>query len=144
MTERFKPLHREGQARLEGDSHAHDDRTSVLPGVFFIYDLSPFAVRNSGVVVVVVVGGMGFGVGVGVHAICGEWHESSTAQSQPKQVEVSSTRPPLSHFLVKLCAISGGVFSVSRILDNWMFYSGMGFLFNFGSGGKTQGFITPR
>lgn len=45
VTERFKPLHREGQARLQGDSHAHDDRTSVLPGVFFIYDLSPFAVR---------------------------------------------------------------------------------------------------
>lgn len=45
VTERFKPLHREGQPRLQGDSHAHDDRTSVLPGVFFIYDLSPFAVR---------------------------------------------------------------------------------------------------
>lgn len=44
MTERFKPLHREGTPRLQGDSHAHDDRTSVLPGVFFIYDLSPFAV----------------------------------------------------------------------------------------------------
>lgn len=45
VTERFKPLHREGQPRLQGDSHAHEDRTSVLPGVFFIYDLSPFAVR---------------------------------------------------------------------------------------------------
>lgn len=44
VTERFKPLHREGTPRLQGDSHAHDDRTSVLPGVFFIYDLSPFAV----------------------------------------------------------------------------------------------------
>lgn len=56
------------------------------------------------------------------------------------QVEVSSSRPPFSHFLVKLCAISGGVFSVSRIVDNFFYYSG--FLFAFGP--KTQGFITPR
>jgi hypothetical protein len=55
-------------------------------------------------------------------------------------VEVSSSRPPFSHFLVKLCAISGGVFSVSRIVDNFFYYSG--FLFAFGP--KTQGFITPR
>ena len=45
VTERFKPLHREGQARLNGDTHEHHDQTSVLPGVFFIYDLSPFNVR---------------------------------------------------------------------------------------------------
>ena len=44
VTERFKPLHREGEARLMGDTHEHTDQTSVLPGVFFIYDLSPFNV----------------------------------------------------------------------------------------------------
>lgn len=47
VTERFKPLHKEGEARLTGDSHAHNDQTSVLPGVFFIYDLSPFNVEVS-------------------------------------------------------------------------------------------------
>ena len=47
VTERFKPLHKEGEAQLEGDSHAHNDQTSVLPGVFFIYDLSPFNVEVS-------------------------------------------------------------------------------------------------
>lgn len=35
VTERFKPLHREGQARLAGDSHAHNDQTSVLPGTTY-------------------------------------------------------------------------------------------------------------
>lgn len=58
------------------------------------------------------------------------------------QVEVSSSRTPFSRFLVKLCAISGGVFSVWRILDNFFYYSG--FLLSFGPGGKTAGFITPR
>jgi hypothetical protein len=32
VTERFKPLHKEGEALLKGDSHAHQDQTSVLPG----------------------------------------------------------------------------------------------------------------
>ncbi|TFJ83594.1 hypothetical protein NSK_004699 [Nannochloropsis salina CCMP1776] len=97
VTERFKPLHKEGEARLTGDSHAHNDQTSVLPGVFFIYDLSPF------------------------------------------NVEVSTVSVPFSHFLVKLCAIAGGVFSISRLLDNVFYYSGV-FL------GKGTGFLagTPR
>lgn len=97
VTERFKPLHKEGEVRLEGDSHAHADQTSVLPGVFFIYDLSPF------------------------------------------NVEVSTVTTPFSHFVVKLCAIAGGVFSISRLLDNFFYYSGV-FL------GKGTGFLagTPR
>ena len=33
-TERFKPLHKEGQARLEGDSHAHNDQ--VRPSSSFL------------------------------------------------------------------------------------------------------------
>jgi hypothetical protein len=32
VSERFKPLHKDGEARLAGDSHAHNDHTSVLPG----------------------------------------------------------------------------------------------------------------
>lgn len=54
-------------------------RQPVLPGVFFVYDFSPFMVRRE------------------------------------------EKREPLTELLVGLCAVAGGVFTVARLLDSWVF-----------------------
>lgn len=54
-------------------------RQAVLPGVFFVYDFSPFMVRRE------------------------------------------ERREPLAQLLVGLCAVAGGVFTVARLLDSWVF-----------------------
>eukprot|EP00943_MAST-04B_sp_MAST-4B-sp1_P007112 g7112.t1 len=58
-----------------GHGHRHASIIRALPGVFFIYDMSPFQVRRT---------------------------EESTS---------------IFHFLVRLCAVLGGVFAVSRMID---------------------------
>jgi hypothetical protein len=107
-TERFRPLMKEyfddddaveGQQGLvdkdeEGKQasvlaghvggHAHHDhhnvkKNSVLPGVFFIYEIYPF------------------------------------------EVEVSSTSVPFTHLLIRLMATVGGVFTIMRFVDSFLF-----------------------
>jgi len=57
----------------------HGIRQAVLPGVFFVYDFSPFMVRRE------------------------------------------ESREPLGELLIGLCAVAGGVFTVARLLDAWVF-----------------------
>lgn len=64
--------------------HAHRDhhnvkKNSVLPGVFFIYEIYPF------------------------------------------EVEVSSTNVPFTHLLIRLMATVGGVFTIMRFADSFLF-----------------------
>jgi len=78
-TQRFRPLKLDDDRRSHDshDHHAHARAhapTALLPGVFFVYDLSAF------------------------------------------MVEVTRHRPPLSHFIVRLCAVVGGVFTTLSAL----------------------------
>jgi len=78
-TERFRPLasslaHTDHDHNKHG-SHATHQATTVLPGVFWVYDMSAF------------------------------------------MVEISHAKVPFSHFLARLCAIAGGVFTVMGLID---------------------------
>jgi len=73
FTRRFKPLHPKKSDKF--DNHPFG-MSSVLPGVFFIYDISPF------------------------------------------MVEISQVKVPFTHFLTKICAIAGGVYSVAGVVDS--------------------------
>jgi hypothetical protein len=93
FTERFRPLVKEyiqpehmendgdtaavdaGHSHTNKDSH-HAARNSVLPGVFFIYEIYPFS------------------------------------------VEISRNSVPLTHLLIRLVAIIGGVFTCASWLDS--------------------------
>jgi hypothetical protein len=59
--------------------HSLQHSEAILPGIFFIYELSPF------------------------------------------MIEASRMRMPLLHFLTKLCAIIGGVFTVLGVVDSVAF-----------------------
>ena len=61
----------------QGHGHRHPSIIRALPGVFFIYDMSPFQVRRT---------------------------EETTS---------------FFHFIVRLCAVLGGVFAVSSMLDRF-------------------------
>jgi len=74
-TERFRPL----TVPSATPGAAPVQNNAVLPGIFFVYDLSPFV------------------------------------------VEVTRTRVPLLHFLTRVLAITGGVFSVLGVLDSAIF-----------------------
>ena len=74
------PVHEEAKKEHEphkGHGHRHPSIIRALPGVFFIYDMSPFVVRRT---------------------------EETTS---------------FFHFLVRLCAVLGGVFAVSSMLDRF-------------------------
>lgn len=58
---------------------ANQPQEAVLPGIFFVYELSPF------------------------------------------MIEASRIRMPILHFVTKLCAIVGGVFTVLGVLDSILF-----------------------
>ncbi|KAJ1447846.1 endoplasmic reticulum vesicle transporter-domain-containing protein [Pelagophyceae sp. CCMP2097] len=77
-THRFRPLSTRLDAEEAVDHAKHailHEPTALLPGVFWVYDLSAFT------------------------------------------VEVSRHRPPLSHFVVRVCAVVGGVFTLVGGLD---------------------------
>lgn len=84
FTERFRPLaaHLGGHPKefddhnTLGSAHHHPTATTVLPGVFWVYDLSAF------------------------------------------MLEISPVKTPFTHFLAKLCAIAGGVFTVTGLIDS--------------------------
>eukprot|EP00945_MAST-04E_sp_MAST-4E-sp1_P007337 g7337.t1 len=59
----------------QGHGHRHPSIIRALPGVFFIYDMSPFVVHRT------------------------------------------EERPGFFHFIVRLCAVLGGVFSVSAMVE---------------------------
>jgi len=80
-TKRFRPLHQKESEGEDKDSLTPSHSYSpVLPGVFFIYDVSPF------------------------------------------MVEVSKVTVPLTHFLTKICAIAGGVYTVAGIIDSLIYH----------------------
>jgi hypothetical protein len=65
------------------DNHAHHmKQNSVLPGVFFIYEIYPFA------------------------------------------VEIRKNSVPFTHLLIRLMATIGGVFTVARWADSWLYERG--------------------
>jgi len=83
---------------------------AVLPGVFFFYDLSPIKARR-----------------------CVTTSHPTTSlgcnsSSQPLtlsrlQVSVVESRPSFLHFLTNVCAILGGIFTVSGIVDAAYFHA---------------------
>lgn len=73
ITDRFRPLN---MPQANGDNKPQE---AILPGIFFVYELSPF------------------------------------------MIEASRIRMPFLHFVTKLCAIVGGVFTVLGVLDSILF-----------------------
>uniref|UniRef100_A0A7S2HLU8 Endoplasmic reticulum vesicle transporter C-terminal domain-containing protein n=1 Tax=Octactis speculum TaxID=3111310 RepID=A0A7S2HLU8_9STRA len=88
FTERFRPLERPGgqlhdllhDHNKHGSSAGHHQATTVLPGIFWVYDFSAF------------------------------------------MIEISHPVTPLTHFLARLCAIAGGVFTVTGLIDALIFH----------------------
>ena len=66
FTERFRPVPKDSK------------KLTILPGIFFIYELTPFS------------------------------------------IEINGARLPLAHFLSRLCAIVGGVFTLLACIDNFL------------------------
>ncbi|CAM9197181.1 unnamed protein product [Choristocarpus tenellus] len=75
-----EPIHHEAHGEATESEPANQQRL-LLPGVFFVYDVSPFMV-----------------------------------EVRP------SPSLPLSHLLIRLCAVAGGAFAVSSMLDGVLFY----------------------
>ena len=73
VTERFRPL------SLPGADGILVQQATVLPGIFFIYELSPFLIK------------------------------------------IQKNRQPIIHFLTRLCAIIGGVYTVIGVVDSMIF-----------------------
>jgi len=104
FTERFRPLaphlggHLDHDHNKHGSSPHHTQATTVLPGVFWVYDLSAF------------------------------------------MVEISYPSVPFTHFLARLCAVAGGVFTISGFLDSvWARSRRGGRSAGVGMGGKISG-----
>jgi hypothetical protein len=76
--------HHDAHGQHTGDiSEEHKKKgitTFLLPGVFFVYDISPFI------------------------------------------LEVAVTHVPFSHLIIRMCAIAGGIFTVSGLLDGLVFW----------------------
>lgn len=90
-----------------------------LPGVFFFYDLSPIKVRRA------------HGVcGRGVRASCGGCGSPLTARAtcphapvHRPQVRIQQQRASFLHFLTNVCAIVGGIFAVSGLIDGTVYHA---------------------
>mmetsp|Transcript_52488 Transcript_52488/g.67307 ORF Transcript_52488/g.67307 Transcript_52488/m.67307 type:complete len:439 (-) Transcript_52488:104-1420(-) len=97
FTERFRPLaahlgghpkdigndgkHHEGDHNKLGSAHYQPTPTTVLPGVFWVYDLSAF------------------------------------------MLNISHVKTPFTHFFARLCAIAGGVFTVTGLIQSGFIYA---------------------
>ncbi|CAN0190766.1 unnamed protein product [Scytosiphon promiscuus] len=71
----------EGEGKEEGSRRAAALNSMLLPGVFFVYDVSPFMVEV-----------------------------------------VPAEETPFSHLLIRLCAVAGGAFAVSGIVNSTVFH----------------------
>ncbi|CAM9204184.1 unnamed protein product [Sphacelaria rigidula] len=78
-TDADDPEHHAAHGKERGEEETPP--TQVLPGVFFVYDVSPFMVEV-----------------------------------------IPSTRSPFSHLLIRLCAVAGGAFAVSALVDAAVFH----------------------
>lgn len=103
------------------ESQAGAGRT--LPGVFFFYDLSPIKVSQAK-------GGRQQGAHL-LPAIAppststpsSRSHTHASPSPRSLQVKISETKSSFLHFVTNVCAIVGGVFTVSGIIDAFIYQS---------------------